>query len=93
MPRRRNNHAQDMISLADMLESEEHIIEIAKITFCKDHLKNQMWDLLKTTNQKIECPVCLDEVCCKICYTVAVCGHSGHLSCLLKCKACPLCRN
>lgn len=93
MPRRRNNAQQiDLNELADMFESEEHIVQV-KLQYCKDHLKNQMWDLLKETNKKIECPICLEEVVCKHCFTIQVCGHYGHLCCLMKCKTCPVCRH
>jgi hypothetical protein len=94
MPRGRRNNQPPTMTLdefTDIIEDENHIFQV-KVMFVKDHLKNQMWDLLKETNKKTECPVCLEEICCKTCYTIGICGHAGHLSCLLKCKTCPVCR-
>jgi hypothetical protein len=60
----------------------------------KDFLKNQVWDLIKSKrdNNEIECSICLEEVCCQKCYTILTCGHSFHLSCIIKCNTCPMCR-
>lgn len=60
----------------------------------KDFLKNQVWDLIKSKpdNNEIECSICLEQVCCQKCYTILTCGHSFHLSCIIKCNTCPMCR-
>lgn len=60
----------------------------------KDFLKNQVWDLIKSKSQnnEIECSICLEEICCQKCYTILTCGHSFHLSCIIKCNTCPMCR-
>jgi hypothetical protein len=97
MPRRRNN---ENLIIFDETTLDYDIQE--PIRPVKDYLKNQVWELIKskqssTTSQekdnKIECSICLDDICCQKCYTILTCGHSYHLSCVIKCKTCPLCRN
>jgi len=89
MPRRRNNPQLVVIDENSIdYDSKEPIRPV------KDYLKNQVWDLIKakTDDNFIECSVCLEEVCCKKCYTILTCGHSYHLCCIIKCNTCPLCR-
>ena len=91
MPRRRNAP----VVLIDAIETTEiEYDEKEPIRVVKDYLKNQVWDLIKAkpTDNVIECSICLDDICCKKCYTVLTCGHSYHLACVIKCKSCPLCR-
>jgi len=59
---------------------------------CADYLKNNYYEMAKELNKKIECPVCLEEICCQQCMSILPCGHIYHLCCLLKCDMCPLCR-
>jgi len=90
MPRRRNNPQLVVIDENSIdYDSKEPIRPV------KDYLKNQVWDLIKakTDDNFIECSVCLEEVCCKKCYTILTCAHSYHLSCIIKCNTCPLCRS
>ena len=90
MPRRRNSPQLVVIDENSIdYDSKEPIRPV------KDYLKNQVWDLIKakTNNNSIECSVCLEDICCKMCYTILTCGHSYHLSCIIKCNTCPLCRS
>ena len=57
-----------------------------------DYLKDDYYEIKKILKNKLECSICLDEICCKKCLALLPCGHSFHLSCLLKCSSCPLCR-
>lgn len=90
MTRRRNNPQLVVIDETSIdYDSKEPIRPV------KDYLKNQVWDLikLKENDNEIECSVCLEDICCKRCYTILTCGHSYHLSCIIKCNTCPLCRS
>lgn len=95
MPRGRRNPPQLMSldEFTEIMEDENHVVTVPKMPrFVSDHLKNQLFDLMKETNRKAECPICMEEITCKHCFTVNVCGHYGHMCCLLKCNSCPVCR-
>ena len=86
MPRRRNSPQLIVLDETTLdYDTQEPIRPV------KDFLKNQVWNLYKEKNEKLECSICLDNICCQKCYTILTCGHSYHLSCVIKCKTCPLC--
>lgn len=58
-----------------------------------DYLANQYYDLLKETKKEITCPVCMEEICCKKCFTLLRCGHYCCLYEYVKMNKCPVCRN
>ena len=88
MPRRRNSPQLIVLDETTLdYDTQEPIRPV------KDFLKNQVWNLYKEKNEKLECSICLDDICCQKCYTILTCGHSYHLSCVIKCKTCPLCRS
>lgn len=88
MPRRRNSPQLIVLDETTLdYDTQEPIRPV------KDFLKNQVWNLYKEKNEKLECSICLDNICCQKCYTILTCGHSYHLSCVIKCKTCPLCRS
>ena len=88
MPRRRNSPQLIVLDETTLdYDTKEPIRPV------KDFLKNQVWNLYKEKNEKLECSICLDDICCQKCYTILTCGHSYHLSCVIKCKTCPLCRS
>jgi len=90
MPRRRNNtqivFVDEPISDFTSDETREPIKPV------KEYLKKTLWDLYKEKGEKLECSICLDDICCEKCYTVLTCGHHYHLSCVIKVNKCPLCR-
>lgn len=90
MPRRSNNVPIliDEYMLTDITESPKDPVKIVK-----DHLKNNYWELLNKSGQKVECSICMEEVDCKMCFALLSCGHSFHLCCVIKCKSCPVCRS
>ena len=88
MPRRRNSPQLIVLDETTLdYDTQEPIRPV------KDFLKNQVWNLYKEKNEKLEYSICLDDICCQKCYTILTCGHSYHLSCVIKCKTCPLCRS
>ena len=88
MPRRRNSPQLIVLDETTLdYDTQEPIRPV------KDFLKNQVWNLYKEKNEKLECSICLDNICYQRCYTILTSGHSYHLSCVIKCKTCPLCRS
>jgi len=68
------------------------IIFNQKTFICGDFLKNEYYNMAIQCNKKLDCVVCLEDICCRKCMAILPCGHYYHLSCLLQCKNCPLCR-
>lgn len=81
MPRRRN-------------QDEQLFILEERSLLCLPHLRDTYFEMCKETNKKLECSVCLDELCCKRCFTLLICGHSLHADCYMRMdeKKCPVCR-
>ena len=92
MPRNRNRNTP--ISLVEDLEQDftPTYVRISAPTPVDDFLKNNYFDMMKELNRKIECPICMEEICCKNCFTLLKCGHHLHLHELMKCSSCPVCR-
>ena len=88
MPRR--NRTTPVIVIDEFVSPDEPKEEIRVV---KPYLRDNVWNMMKQTNQKIECPVCLDEIDCKNCFCLLTCGHHLHLHELLRCKSCPVCRS
>lgn len=91
MPRgRRNNNDMEVIELNessllnDMFQRGGNIVS--------DYLAHSYYDLMKETGKKIECPVCMEEICCKKCFTLLRCGHYCCLYEYIKMNKCPVCR-
>ena len=94
MPRRSNraiiNNDVDIIELTedrlinDLFNHNSNIVS--------DYLKNMFYDLLKETNKEIKCPICLEDICCKKCFTLLKCGHYCCLYEYIKINKCPVCR-
>jgi|TARA_A100001391_G_scaffold126651_1_gene86646 hypothetical protein len=94
MPRRRNtlnNEEPEQIHFEQINLNPTPKFDL-KNFICADYLKNNYYDMAKQLNRKIECPVCLEEICCQKCMSILPCGHVYHLCCLMKCDMCPLCR-
>lgn len=62
--------------------------------FVSDFLKNNYWDMAEKLERTHECSICLENICCKKCFTIMNCGHIFCLSCIIKCHPlmCPNCR-
>ncbi len=58
-----------------------------------EYLKNSYFDMSVECNKKLDCPVCLEAICCKRCFSMLPCGHYYHLNCLIKLDKCALCRD
>ena len=43
-------------------------------------------------HEVLECPICLETINCPNCFCLLMCGHFGHLNCLMSQNRCPLCR-
>ena len=95
MPRRRNNPRDEMTldEFAEIID-DGNKISMVKYIICKDYLKNNYWEMSKKTDTKHTCSICLEDICCKSCFTVLSCGHPYHAGCLMKWPgACPLCKS
>jgi hypothetical protein len=58
-----------------------------------EYLKNNYYDMAKENGKSLDCPICMEDICCKKCFCLLPCGHAYHLSCLLPLDKCALCRN
>jgi hypothetical protein len=58
------------------------------------HLTGQIWDMKTKLKETETCPICLEELCCKSCFTVLLCGHYMHRACWedAQLDVCPVCR-
>jgi hypothetical protein len=60
-----------------------------------DHLRNEMWRLKTALKEPMgECPICTDELDCKKCTLLLLCGHCVCAGCWVKMsdQRCPICR-
>lgn len=58
-------------------------------------LKCQYFELMKQTNNTLECSICLTDVLnCKNCMCLLSCGHAFHFECITQTSTsnCPMCR-
>jgi hypothetical protein len=95
MPRRRNLTEDDII--ATMPINLPDFPPVTNTRLADEYLKNNYYDLLKKTDAKLECPVCMDDMMdCKRCFALLVpCGHAIHSSCFMRITngKCPTCRS
>lgn len=87
-PRRREPHIE-------WAELETIIKQEASSRVCLDHLKDSHFEMAKKLGQTFECSICMEEIDCKRCMTLLVCGHAFHMSCYMKQNKyeCAVCRN
>ena len=72
-------------------QAVEFVIDDSPV--CSTYLAHNYFELCKSTNQQLDCPVCLESVmCCKSCFTVLRCGHIFHAACYMRLDKCPVCR-
>ena len=73
-----------------------HIIQAPEppTIIVESFLKNNYWDMLQKIEKVNECSVCLEDIKCKNCFTLLMCGHTFHLCCITRCQPnwCPICR-
>ena len=99
MPRRRNVEFQEppSVDINDIGQNTIHLVSSSPPVPTKfmvgEYLKNSYFEMAMECKKKLECPVCLEEICCKRCCSVLPCGHHYHLSCLIKLDKCALCRS
>lgn len=92
MPRRRRNDNHEFI------DPDTHVLNIltdaVKITV-QPHLKDTYYDMAKRLNHKLNCAVCMDDLNCKHCFCLLVCGHFIHTDCFMRMpdNKCPICRH
>jgi len=58
-----------------------------------EFLAKEIVRLKGLAKETMDCPVCLEQICCNRCVVVLICGHYGHFMCLQKQSVCPLCRS
>ena len=85
---RRNQEEDVQVHIEDLFggQTEE------KTVSC--YLAENYFDMCKQLKIDLECPVCMDKLCCKKCFCLLRCGHYFHLSCWMKTELnnCPTCR-
>lgn len=104
MPRRRADR-QPVAEPESESESEEESIGSSLSITIKKNIHpllakqwgaDQWFDMCKTTNNKQECPICLESCLdCKLCLALLVpCMHVVHYRCLFSMARpeCPICR-
>ena len=100
MPRRRNNveisnettPINDIASNVIQLIHPHQILQSPQKVMTAEYLKNNYFDMAKECNRKLDCPICLEDICCRKCFAMLPCGHFYHLSCLINIEKCALCR-
>jgi hypothetical protein len=55
-------------------------------------LANEWFRVKKTLNEPLECSICLNDIDCKNCICLLMCGHAYHIGCIHQQTFCPLCR-
>lgn len=99
MPRRRNVEFEiPAQEIQDIGQNTIHLVNSDQIQpkpvkyIVGEYLKNNYYDMAKENGKELECPICMENICCKKCFCLLPCGHSYHLSCLLPLDKCALCR-
>ena len=97
MPRRRNLLTEDELIATMPINLQDFNAPVTNTRLADDYLKNNYYDLLKKTEAKLECPVCIDDLMeCRRCFALLVpCGHAIHSSCFMRIinGKCPTCRS
>lgn len=95
MPRRQSN--APIYLLEEELADNELVIH-KKITYklkpfpVQKTLSKKYYELIKN-QEKIECPICYENICCDQCFTLLSCGHYFHRDCVDNCltSRCSMC--
>ena len=88
MPRARANSSSQTPTTRYVLGNNETPNQPVSEFLAKEFIR-----LKKIANEPMDCPICLDAICCDRCVCVLLCGHYGHYMCLQKQSICPLCRS
>ena len=86
-PRRARNSASNL--------SEEQILLVERTQLLvAPHLNDMFFQMGTQLNEKYECPICLELICCKHSFCLLTCGHYLHSSCYSRMiePKCPICR-
>ena len=91
MPRTRRQQQEHM----DWDDLQDIIKQETTCRVCLDHLKDRYFEMAKKLGETFECPICTEEIDCKRCGCLLICGHLFHLSCYMKQNKyeCAVCRN
>jgi len=89
MPRQRRVQYES----ANEEDPELVVLELFRM-MVSTYLRNNFFELTKKIEQKLECPICLEEICCKNCFSLLKCGHYFHTNCIFNIHqpVCPVCR-
>lgn len=63
------------------------------LVICKSYLRDLVYNSLKKDKIETTCPICLELIECKHCFSVAHCGHYWHAFCGHNLNKCPICRS
>jgi len=100
MPRNNNRHSNGNapIFLLDEEFADNELVSNKKITYklkpfpVQKTLSKKYYELIKNI-EKLDCPICYDEICCDKCFTLMSCGHYYHRDCVDNCltSRCSMC--
>ena len=95
MPRRREPFEVFHDNITELIETTEiRVPHKKKCGLVGDKLKIDYFEMCAKLDIKLECPICMEQICCRNCYALSNCGNSFHLGCYIKnTGACPICRS
>ena len=93
MPRRNRQMQLDNSSVIELTEDRLLTDLFQNSNIVSNYLSNQFYDMLKEAKKEVMCPICMEEICCKKCFTLLRCGHYCCLYEYVKINKCPVCRD
>ena len=73
-----------------VVSAEDFMIRV----LVRPKLAKDYFDMKKKLNEELECPICLEKICCRKCFTLLNCGHSFCGECFMaqESPTCAVCR-